>query len=211
MINRQDELFLYRAIEVSKNARQNGNHPFGAVLVNNKGQIIQESENTVNTGHDVTNHAETNLVRAAQPIDKTDLAQYTLYSSCEPCSMCSGAIYWAGIRRVVYALNDEELNRTFISETSISPLEDLNKYQQKYSCRKVFEMYNNNPPQVAGPALIKDALAPHIGFWKKLGKPNPQIEIVKDEKLSLQKLGLFPIKKPFNEIEVVRQFIRASL
>ena len=171
-INKQDIKFLRRAIEVSKNARQNGNHPFGAVLVDNKGTIVLESENTVNTGQDVTNHAEMNLVRAAQSLNNSNLAGYTLYSSCEPCAMCSGAIYWAGIKRVVYALSDEKLNQVFISDTSESPVEDLNKYQQKYSSRTVFGM-NIDPVEIAGPTLIEEAINPHIGFWTKKGKPNP--------------------------------------
>ena len=190
MLNRQDQEGLESAIEVSYNARQHGNHPFGAVLADAKGKIVVKSENTVNTGRDgvdVTNHAEMNLVRDAQKAIGGSLANYTLYSSCEPCAMCSGAIYWAGVPRVVYALSDEELNKEFITGTSKSPLEDIDKYQQKYSCRKVFEMQQHEV-EVAGPALIEKARKPHIGFWTKWGKPNP-IEKVEEEKLFLQKLS----------------------
>ena len=87
---------LRRAVAVSFDAREHGNHPFGAVLVDATGVVALEAENTVTTGHDVTNHAELNLVRlACASIAYADLTRHTLYTSCEPCAMCAGAIYWA--------------------------------------------------------------------------------------------------------------------
>lgn len=111
-MNPNDEKFLRQAIAVAQRARDNGNHPFGAVLVDEKGVVLLEGENTVNTARDATGHAELNLVRAAsQGFDTAMLAKCTLYSSTEPCPMCSGGIYWAGIGRVVYAFLPDSPNR----------------------------------------------------------------------------------------------------
>ena len=100
-----DEGHLLRAIELARGSREKGNHPFGSLLVDASGQVLLESENTVVTGHDVTGHAELNLVRAASmQFEVETLSRSTLYTSTEPCAMCSSAIYWSGIGRVVYAL-----------------------------------------------------------------------------------------------------------
>lgn len=69
---------------------------------------MPEAENTVVTEHDVTGHAELNLVRrASMRFEVETLEGVTLYTSTEPCAMCSSAIYWSGIGRVVYALGSE--------------------------------------------------------------------------------------------------------
>ena len=90
------EPFLREAIALSKSAMERGDEPFGSVLVKD-GEVILRAENSVFTGHDMTNHAEMNLVKlAAQHYDTAFLADCTLYTSTEPCAMCSGAIYWSG-------------------------------------------------------------------------------------------------------------------
>ena len=105
-----DEGHLLRAIELARRSREKGNHPFGSLLVDTSGEVVLEAENTVVTGHDVTGHAELNLVRAASmEFEVEALGRSTLYTSTEPCAMCSGAIYWSGIGRVVYALSSEQL------------------------------------------------------------------------------------------------------
>src|SRR5690242_1339059 len=105
-----DLMYLQKAIAVAAKAREHGNHPFGAVLVDAQGQLILESENLVVTGHDYTGHAETNLVRKAGAAFSPEvLAGCTLYTSTEPCAMCSGAIFWSGISRVVFALSERGL------------------------------------------------------------------------------------------------------
>ena len=99
----EEQTFILRAIELAEQAVQHGNHPFGALLVH-EGKILLEAENTVNTEKDVTRHAELNLVsKASRTISPEILKECTLYTSTEPCVMCSGAIYWSGIRKVVYA------------------------------------------------------------------------------------------------------------
>ena len=98
-----DKLFLQRAVEIAGNGIQYGGGPFGAV-VSKEGKIISEAYNRVVLTNDPTAHAEILAIRLAASILKShDLSNCTLYSSCEPCPMCLGAIYWAGIKKVVYA------------------------------------------------------------------------------------------------------------
>ena len=100
---------LEHAVALARSARDRGDHPFGAVVVTADGRVI-EGLNDVNTGHNPIGHAETNLVRdAGQQLDLADLAGSTLFTSTEPCVMCTGAIYWSGIRRVVFALSESDL------------------------------------------------------------------------------------------------------
>jgi guanine deaminase len=98
-----DRLFLQRAIEIAITGIAKGGGPFGAVITRN-GEKISESFNRVVLSHDPTAHAEINAIReAAELLKSHDLSECTLYSSCEPCPMCLGAIYWAGIKKIVYA------------------------------------------------------------------------------------------------------------
>ena len=104
-----DECFVKQAIELAREARTAGNHPFGALLVLN-GKVVLMARNTVATDQDPTAHAETNLVAAAvRQLAPDQIRRSVLYASCEPCAMCVGKMYWAGIRSVVYALSSEEL------------------------------------------------------------------------------------------------------
>ena len=100
-----DLIYLRAAIAVSRSARANGNEPYGAVLVDAHGAVLGSAENTQVTGRDCTGHAEMTLLRDISPrVDRATLARATLYASGEPCPMCTGAIYWSGVGRVVYAL-----------------------------------------------------------------------------------------------------------
>ena len=100
----RDLEFLREAIGLSREARAAGNHPFGALLVVD-GAVVLRARNTVHTDDDPTAHAETNLVAdAIRRLTREQIARSVLYTSCEPCAMCVGKIYWAGIRAVVYAL-----------------------------------------------------------------------------------------------------------
>ena len=105
----QDEQFMQEAIRLSALAVEHGNEPFGAVLVKD-GQIVCTNENQIYTATDPTFHAEAGLLRKffAQT-HITDLSEYTLYSSCEPCFMCSGALVWAKLGRLVYGASDKDL------------------------------------------------------------------------------------------------------
>lgn len=104
-----DEFFMQKVIELSKLAVEHGNEPFGAVLVKD-GEIVFTNENQIYTKHDPTFHGEAGLIRefCAQTAI-TDLHEYTLYSSCEPCFMCSGAMVWVKLGRLVYGASNTDL------------------------------------------------------------------------------------------------------
>lgn len=105
----QDKLFMQEAIALSAAAVAHGNEPFGAVLVKN-GEIVYTNENQIYTKHDPTFHAEFGLIRRfCEETGITDLSKYTLYSSCEPCFMCCGAMVWTKLGRLVYGASDIDL------------------------------------------------------------------------------------------------------
>ncbi len=104
-----DEYFMEKAIELSALAVEHGNEPFGAVLVKNN-QIVFTNENQIYTRKDLTFHAEMGLLRLfCAETGITDLRDYTLYSSCEPCFMCSGAMVWLKLGRFVFSAGNNEL------------------------------------------------------------------------------------------------------
>jgi len=148
--------FLHRAVQLAADARAHGNHPFGAVIVTADG-IEVEAENSVLTHKDPTGHAETNLVRKAGAIlTPAQFANCTLYTSTEPCAMCAGAIYWAGINRVVFALGESAL----IAMTASNPDEQT----LDLPCREVFAR-GPRTIEVIGPVDFPEAVAVHDGFW----------------------------------------------
>jgi tRNA(Arg) A34 adenosine deaminase TadA len=152
------ETYLRRATKVARKAREHGNHPFGALLVSQTGEVLLEAENTVVTEKDVTGHAETNLVRnASKRFSKEILEAATLYTSTEPCAMCSGAIYWSGISKVVFALSEEGLLE-LTGNNDENPTMHL-------PCREVFKS-GQRPIEVVGPMLEDEAKEVHAGFWQ---------------------------------------------
>ena len=105
----QDEVFMQKAIELSRLAVAHGNEPFGAVLVKD-GEIVFTNENQIYTRHDPTFHGEAGLIHEfCAQTGVTDLRDYTMYSSCEPCFMCSGAMVWVKLGRLVYGASNIEL------------------------------------------------------------------------------------------------------
>ena len=105
-----EERLLRRSIELSAQALDKGNLPFGALLADADGRILLEAETTGKTGGNVLYHAETNLMHDAMTaVTAEDRASGTLYSSCEPCPMCAGTIYWSGVSRVVFGLGERRL------------------------------------------------------------------------------------------------------
>ncbi|HHT0591983.1 TPA: nucleoside deaminase [Legionella anisa] len=170
-----DEQFLKDAIKMSEESVKHGNHPFGAELVDAKGNILLKIENTVNTGHDVTEHAEMNTVtEAVKRFDKSTLATSTLYSSCEPCAMCIGAANLSHIGNVVYGLGHDNLSKY------ASPVWDPNSGPGKYNCRKINVQFEN-PSKVKGPFLEDKASIPHMGFWHRKKTTLNDEQLIKDE------------------------------
>jgi len=158
-LNETDLQHLRTAIEVAQLARDHGNHPFGAILVDENNQVLLQAENTVITSSDCTGHAETNLMRlASQHFPPEKLATCTLYTSTEPCVMCAGAIHWGNVRRVVFALSEIDLYEI------IGPSPD----HLLLPCQEVFA-HSERPVEVVGPApeLDMEACAVHEGSWSK--------------------------------------------
>ena len=156
-MNSTDLEHLRTAIEIAQLARDHGNHPFGAILVNENNQVLLQAENTVVTESDCTGHAETNLMRlASQHFSPEKLSTCTLYTSTEPCAMCAGAIHWGNVSRVVFALSEIELYEMI----GPSPEHLL------LPCTEVFAR-SQRPVEVIGPSLElnAEARAVHEGFW----------------------------------------------
>eukprot|EP01137_Pigoraptor_chileana_P016530 Opistho-2@73434 len=151
------ESLVRRAIDVAASARSHGNHPFGAVFYDPvEDKIVCEAENTVVTETDATGHAETNLVRKVCKQSADVIGRGILVTSTEPCAMCSGAIYWAGINAVVFGLTEEHLYEI----TGANPENPT----LLLPCKRVFEC-GQRPIVVEGPVLEEDARRVHEGFW----------------------------------------------
>ncbi|MDD2645047.1 MAG: nucleoside deaminase [Bacteroides sp.] len=100
--------FMRKAIELSKQNIENNGGPFGAVIVK-EGEIIATGVNRVTDSCDPTAHAEVSAIRAAaKKLDSFDLSGCEIYSSCEPCPMCLGAIYWARLDKLYYGNTKED-------------------------------------------------------------------------------------------------------
>jgi tRNA(Arg) A34 adenosine deaminase TadA len=105
-----DERHLRRAVELAAEARAAGDMPFGSLLVGPAGDVVAEDRNTVVTEQDITAHPELKLARwAARQLDAEVARQTTMYTSCEPCPMCTGAIARSGLGRVAFALSGDQL------------------------------------------------------------------------------------------------------
>lgn len=156
-MNQTDLQHLRTALDTAHAAREHGNHPFGAILVNENNEVLLQAENTVVTDKDCTGHAETNLMRlASRHFPPEKLALCTLYTSTEPCAMCAAAIHWGNIRRVVYAL----------SEVGLYEIIGPSPEHLLLPCREVFARSQRNV-EVLGTAteLDSEARAVHEGFW----------------------------------------------
>lgn len=154
----RDEELMRQAFAVAEAARRGGDHPFGALLVGPDGTVLMEQGNAFHAeGRDMTAHAERVLAtRASKAYAPDFLAGCTMFTSAEPCAMCAGAVYWAGIGRVVYgqaeaALKDETGNHPE------NPTLDL-------PCRTVFAA-GQRPVAVKGPFLAEEAARLQDGFW----------------------------------------------
>ncbi len=156
----KDREFLREAMREGEKARSGGDNPFGAILVDDEGNILLRQGNCERTQHDRTAHAEAVLARrASQTYEPEFLWNCTLYTGFEPCAMCTGAAYWANIGRIVYAVSEADL----LEETGaneINPTFNLN-------CRAVLS-HGQKEVVVRGPFLdLKaEAEATQAGFWE---------------------------------------------
>ena len=148
---------LRRSIDLARRSRARGDHPFGAVLTDGEGRVLLEAMNTCGTEGDRTGHAERNLMtEASKRFDAEFLAGCTMYTSAEPCAMCAGAVYWAGVGRVVHGLSEKALKRL------IGP--DPENLTMDMPCRDVFAA-GQRQVVVVGPLLDEESAAVHEGFW----------------------------------------------
>ena len=145
------ETFIRQSIALAAEARAGGNHPFGALLVVD-GHVVLTARNSIATDNDPTAHAETNLVALAiRHLSPDQIRCAVLYTSCEPCAMCVGKMYWAGIRSVVYGLSSDDLAAMTGGDFLVP-------------CRSLFERASD-PVDVIGPILPEEARAVHAGYW----------------------------------------------
>ncbi len=151
------EAQLRAAYAVARRAREAGSHPFGATLVDEDGTVLMEQGNAYAPHHDMTGHAERVLMtRASRAYHPDRLRRCTLYSSAEPCAMCAGAAYWAGVGRVVYGLSEARLG-TITGSHAENPTLDL-------PCRTVLAA-GRRSIEVIGPLLEEEGAALHEGVW----------------------------------------------
>jgi tRNA(Arg) A34 adenosine deaminase TadA len=153
-----DLALLKRAITLAETARADGKHPFAALVADAQGKVIAEAgNNSLPPEGDPTQHAELRAAQmAARVLPPEELAKATLYTSAEPCAMCSGAIYWCGIGRVVYALSEHRL-LLLTGDHPENPTFSL-------PCREVFAR-GQRKIEVVGPLLEEEAAVAHQDFW----------------------------------------------
>ena len=145
-----DEDFLRRAIDLAKAARQGGEYPFGAILVVNQ-QLVHQATDHCLSYADPTAHAELLVISEYCRTQRLlDLDGYTLYSCVEPCVMCSGAIKWARISRVVFSVSQ-------------AVLQQIDGGRPKPSCADLVNT-GGRPITVDGPLLADEGLAVFAGF-----------------------------------------------
>ncbi len=153
-----DTEYLRLAVEIATESRASGNHPFGALLVGPEGDVLFSSGNTFARDRGV-GHAEANVARAAaQKFEPTFLERCTLVTAVEPCCMCAGTCYWAGIGTVVYGLTEKRL-----AELTGDNPENLTL---DLSCREVFAAGRRNIG-IRGPfpELEDEIVNTHKDFW----------------------------------------------
>lgn len=151
--------YLEKCVEVSRKSRESGNMPFGCILVDKNGEILMEQMNIEGTDYKCTGHAETQLIEKASRIYSKDfLWECTLYSTAEPCAMCTGAMYWGNLGRIVYGMSERDLLEITGSDPK-NPTFDL-------PCREVLKR-GQKPIVVLGPfEEIREAVAEvHKDFW----------------------------------------------
>ncbi len=143
----RDAAAMRLAIEASQAALDRGDMPFGATLVSGAGERLLVAGNDQNTRRDVTGHAEMVLVReASRQHGAAALIGSTVYASGEPCAMCAGAMFWAGVSRVVYAASQADIRRELGG--SVLPIGSREVYSGAHP-----------PVRVDGPVLGEEAIA----------------------------------------------------
>jgi tRNA(Arg) A34 adenosine deaminase TadA len=152
-----DDALLTRVFELAVEARERGDHPFGALLAVD-GAIVAEARNRVVSDSDITAHAELQLVRKLEAAGRLgQIGAGIVYASCEPCPMCVGAMFWAGARHVVFGLSHTRLN-----QLANAPGGDPFGFTITAG-----EIAGRATPPMAidGPHREDDAAPAHVGYW----------------------------------------------
>jgi tRNA(Arg) A34 adenosine deaminase TadA len=149
IMNERDEFFLRRAIQLAKQARENGQEPFGAVLVKYN-EIVAEGGNQIYATSDPTAHAENALIRDYCQRNKLmNLEGFSLYCSTEPCMLCSGAVFLARITKIVFSVSQKMLQKISGGTT-------------KTDCRTLLKPHQWI--EIIGPVLIEEGLKVLEGY-----------------------------------------------
>lgn len=126
----EKKLFMQKAIELAIENVHNGGGPFGAVITRNN-KIIATGVNRVTAQHDPTAHAEVCAIRnACEELNTFDLSGCEIYTSCEPCPMCLGAIYWAHLDKIYYGCNKHDAAKAGFDDSFIYKELDLPKNER---------------------------------------------------------------------------------
>lgn len=126
------EELMREAIKLSEQNIINGGGPFGAVIATKKGEIVATGVNKVTSNCDPTAHAEVNAIRAAAAkLNTFNLSGYEIYTSCEPCPMCLGAIYWARLDKIYYGNNKTDAKNIGFDDSFIYDELDLKPKDRK--------------------------------------------------------------------------------
>jgi len=155
-MNNDKKQFMREAIALSKQSIANGGGPFGAVIVKD-GKIIAKASNSVTNDNDPTAHAEVNAIRlATKKLNTFDLSGCSIYSSCEPCPMCLGAIYWARLDALYFANTRDDAKAIGFDDSFI--YDELNKpFEQRHIPTKqilrdeafeAFKLWENNDNKI---------------------------------------------------------------
>ena len=159
--------YLRRANEQAKKARQNGNTPFGAVLVSPEGEILMEQGNAEKDLGDATAHAEMTLAsRASRTYPKEYLKDCTLVTTVEPCPMCTGGIYWANIGHIVYGIKEAQL-------LEMTGADEKNPTFRMGADKVIAAGQKDISVEGPFPEVADEIAAVHQGFWKKPDREDP--------------------------------------
>lgn len=152
---------LRRTFALAERALQLGDQPFAALLTDATGAVLVESLQSRATTGDTTGHAETNLCsEASRRWPRDFLVTCTIYSSHEPCPMCSGAIAWSAIGRLVYGLSHSH-------SYEVRGPQPPPRFRKPFPCRHILDAVQP-PIEVVGPLLEDEAAAPHIRYRESL-------------------------------------------
>lgn len=154
---KKEDIFMAEAIRLAKeNVEQLKGGPFGAVIVKD-GEIIARGVNTVTADNDPTAHAEINAIRnAAKKLGNFQLEDCEIYSSCEPCPMCLGAIYWARPAKLVFAATKQDaadagFDDSFIYRELSLPANERKiptSQRMRQEAKKVFSLWNQTENKI---------------------------------------------------------------